>query len=236
MEKIHKIGYNKPLKENEIKKIEKNISLILPNDYKEFLKTYGYGEISGFLVFEEPDKDFFRLNFEDYLDLWELEENEKQIILDGVKVASDIDGDIVLLTKNINCPFVIMPRHSQKVEYFKNFKQVLENKTSIFEGDSKYLYFDSYYDYERKVFDLIINNKLDKTHIGKIHNLFIKDFTFDKAINGIQPIYIIKKIGGWICFDLAYKRSFSIKYQKKFEKEAMKIFDILKNIIISDKN
>ncbi len=230
MDKINTIGYTKALKEDEIKKLEETINIKLPDDYKDFLGTYGYGEINNFLIIQEPDKDFFRQTFGDYLDLWELNESEEKTILDGVKVLSDIDGDIVLLIQNPQTPFVLMPRHSTEVKYFTNFAQMLEFKTSAFSSDDTYLYFDSYCDYESELFDLITNGTLDKSRIDRIHSLFLKDFTFDKVINEKQPTYIINKIGGWICFDLAYKRSISIKYQKKFESEAKHIFDILKNI------
>lgn len=232
MEKIHKIGYNEPLKEDEINKIEKDISTKLPSDYKDFLRNYGYGEINGFILIEEPDINMFRLTFQDYLHFWELKTKEEKTIINGIKILSNIDGDIVLLIKDYKYPFVLMPRHSKKIEYFENFTQVLELQISHFkfEEDNKYFYFDSYCDYEIENFSLIINNELDKLHIDRIHNLFIKKFTFDKILNGVQPTYIIQKIGGWIRFDFAYRNSIYIKYQKRFENNAKMIFDELKSV------
>ncbi len=220
--KYYTIGNIRPLKKEEIKELEQNIGFELPEEYSKFLTTYGYGEINEFLMINSPDKDYFKLNFHDCLDLWELSKNEKDGILNGITIGRNIDGDIFLLISNSDFPFVVIPRHSEKITRFKRFNKLLEFNHSNFELD-KDNYFDSYHDYEQKHFDLIINEKLDKTIIDNVHQLFLKELKFDKVVNSKQPKYIFQKMGGWVCFDLVYKRSIRVKYQKESENHAKEI-------------
>ncbi len=230
---LYIIGKNNPLKHNEVKNIEQEIKISLPKDYKYFLESYGFGTINDFLFVTEPDKDFFRENFANHLDIWELKEDEKELITAGIKLAGTINGDYILHLNNIDFPFVIMPRHKLKPIYFKNFTKSLEYFINNF-ANQENLYFESSHDDEREII------KLDNTQIHKIHIFFTQNFSYDKCIKNeiimedkilSQPLYIIQEIGGWVRFDLIYQNSFSIKYQKKFKPQAKNIIERLKNIL-----
>ena len=73
MQKYYIVGELKPLTTNSIRDIEQDVILKLPKDYKNFLKNYGYGSVNEFLLINRPDKNYFKLNFSDYLDFWILD-------------------------------------------------------------------------------------------------------------------------------------------------------------------
>lgn len=224
MNKYYQIGEIKLLKENDIQNIEREISMQLPEEYKAFLKTYGYGSFNGYLIIDEPDKDYFRLNFEEFLFLWDLSKNEETLITDGVNIISNIDGDLVLLIKNTENPFVLLPKGSEQVIYFQKFTEVIDYFLSKLEEE---IYFESNHENKIQTIEMLVNGKINLNIIDSIHRYFIENIPFDKVINGQQPVYIIQNIGGWVRFDLAYKNSITIKYQHKFEAEAKKIIEMI---------
>lgn len=230
MQEYYIVGELKPLNTNEINNIEQDVCLKLPNDYKNFLKTYGYGSVNGFLLINAPDKDYFRLNFADCLDFWILNTAEHKSICNGILVASNIDGDNFLWLSNSLYPFVLVPRDSEQLTHFKNFEDLLKYATDDLLLNEE-LYFDSNDGYEQQYFNLIKGEWFDKTLIERVLKTFIKAFEFDKVIGSEQPKYFIQNIGGWVRFDLAYKSSIQVKYQKQYHEEAKKIIEyIYKNI------
>ena len=69
--------------------------------------------------------------------------------------------------------------------------------------------------------------------IHSIHNKFLKNFDYDFIIGKEQPKYVIKKMGGWIKFDLVYKNSIAISYQvtENQDNEYAKYVDYIKSEI-----
>ena len=226
MQKYYIVGELKPLTTNSIRDIEQDVTLKLPKDYKNFLKTYGYGSVNEFLLINRPDKNYFKLNFSDYLDFWILSDAERKNICEGVLVASNIDGDIFLWVSNPSHPFVLVPRDSEQLTYFKNFDDLLKYTTDDLILNEE-LYFDSNYGYEQQYFNLIKDEWLDKNLVERVCKAFIKAFEFDKVIGSEQPKYFIKNIGGWVRFDLLYKNSIQVKYQKNYHEEAEKIIEYI---------
>lgn len=45
----------------------------------------------------------------------------------------------------------------------------------------------------------------------------------------MQPKYFIKKIGGWVTFDLVYKNSIYVKFQNEFSENVKSIIEFLKS-------
>lgn len=230
MQKYYNSSQVKPLTANQIYQIEQDISFELPDSYREFLIEYGYGSINEFLMIGEYDKDYFMSNFKDCLDFWTLSAAEEKSICKGIVVASSIDGDIFLMVSSSELPFIMVPRHSEKLIHFESFDNLLNHVTDSL-GSCEKIYFDSYHNYEIENFSLIKKDKLDKKLIEEIHKLFINQFDFDKVIGTEQPIYFIKSIGGWLYFDLIYKSSIRIKYQNQYRKEAKKIINFIYKII-----
>ncbi len=226
MQKYYIVDELKPLTTNDIYNIEQDISSKLPNDYKNFLKTYGYGSVNGLLLINAPDKDYFRLNFADYLDFWILSTAEQKSICNGVLVASNIDGDNFLWIENALHTFVLVPRDSEQLTYFKNFDDLLKYTTDDLILNEE-LYFDSNYGYEQQHFNLLKDEWLDKTLVERVCKAFMKAFEFDKVIGSEQPKYFIQNIGGWVRFDLLYKNSIQVKYQKQYHEEAKKIIEYI---------
>ena len=121
MQAYYTVGNLMPLLADDIRLIEQDIGAKLPSDYQQFLELYGYGAISEYFMIHAPDKNYFRESFSDYLYFWELNEGEEVSLLAGIKVAGDIDGDMVLLLSDNKLPFVSVPRHSSELVYFSSF-------------------------------------------------------------------------------------------------------------------
>lgn len=191
MERYYTIGSLKPLSEVDIKKIEDTIGSTLPEGYKNFLMTYGFGDISELLMITLPDKDYFRSTFQDALDIWELTIEEEKTIIEGIIIARTIDGDTVLLIPGNKSPFVVMPRHSMSPVYFSTFNKVINFYVLSYKLEGN-IYFDSYDNFKLKVFsDFVQNGILNKPLFEKVHKRFIDKSAFDRIIENRQPKYII---------------------------------------------
>lgn len=225
MHEFYIIGETKPLDQNEIQQFEKLVNFALPTDYQEFLSKYGFGDINGLINIFQPDENFVKSNFADFLYFWNLTENQIKDVLNGLTICSTIDGDIILVINNKEKPIVILPRHSDEFLDFDNLNALITHYRDSYKlGDS--LYFDSNHNSAYKHISFVKNGKLDKALFDKLQQLFLETFSFDKIFNiETQPKYIIQKIGGWVYFDNIYKSSINIKYQTQFQNEANPVID-----------
>ena len=221
---MYTIGIVKGLSKNETTSIRELVEFVLPQDYLTFLTEYGYGEINETLFFQNPDAKYMKNNFSEYMDLWEWEnEAQKESTLSGLTIATTIDGDIVCCVNNYNSPYLLLPRHSEKPIKFDNLMSLFSDYYK-----SENLYFDTYFNAERKIISLAKNGQLDQNLINKIQKLFLEKYQFDRVLKKeTQPKYVMQEIGGWVYFDLIYKSSIRVKYQTIFELKAKNIIDFI---------
>jgi len=140
---------------------------------------------------------YMKSNFGEYMDFWDLTDAETQSVLNGLTIATTIDGDIVVVIDNKCQPIILLPRHSSSPIYFDSFGKVVDYYKSEYIKDE--LYFDTTYNYEQEYISFIINNKLDKALFEQVRRKFLNTIPFDKSYNiEIQPKYVIQKIGGWV--------------------------------------
>lgn len=223
MQTFYIIGEIKPLTQIDIQNIESLTPFSFPADYSKFLTNYGFGNINELLMITQPDEEYVKSNFGEYMDLWELTESETQSILNGLTIATTIDGDIVVLVDNKDKPIIMLPRHSNDPIYFDSFEKVIGYYNSEY-NFKDVLYFDTYYNFELEYISFIRNDKLDKGLFEQVFQTFLKTVSFDKTYNiETQPKYVIQKMGGWAYFDNIGKNAIRIKYQKQFKSEADKI-------------
>lgn len=80
---------------------------------------------------------------------------------------------------------------------------------------------------------MIKEGLLNQNLMSEIQRAFLEKYQFDRIINkeSKQPKYVISEIGGWVCFDLIYKNSISIKYQSMFDLRAKNIIEFIEQQI-----
>ncbi|KFC18919.1 SMI1/KNR4 family protein [Epilithonimonas lactis] len=224
---MYTIGQTNPLTESDIQNIELLTPIPLPLDYKQFLKSYGFGSINEILMITQPDEQYIKLNFGDYLDLWNLTEIEKEETLNGLTIATTIDGDIIIVVNSKENPIKLLPRHSKNPLHFDNFQQVIDHYDNQYQFLND-LYFDTYYNYEQENISFIRNGILNKALFKIIYQNILNIVSYEKVYNlESQPKYIIQKIGGWIYFDNISKSSIRIKFQRQLKSEADKIIEYI---------
>ena len=227
MQDLYIIGETKSLTRTEITEIEKSVHYSLPTDYKIFLSLYGYGEINELLMITEPDKEYIRSNFSDYMYLWDWKENDELKALNGLTIGKTIDGDIIAVTDNPVVPIMMLPRHQEVPVNFSDFQSVIEYYNKEYKFDNN-LYFDTYNEHAMEYIDLACNAKTDKGLIDFLHKIFLEKYQVDKSFNqDKQPKHVIQSIGGWVYFDLLSGSAVRIKYQKRFKKEATEILGFI---------
>lgn len=229
MQAPYLIGQIKPLTTAEFQQIADTVTFPLPVSYRDFLYSYGLGVINELLMIHQPDDAYIRSNFGEYMDLWELPESEEPAVLNGLTVATTIDGDIIAVIDDARYPFIILPRHSDKILRFGAFEEVIDyyDHTYHFSGD---LYFDSYYNYEQENITFVNGPAIDKALFEKVYRDFLANILSDKVYNtDKQPKYIIQEIGGWVYFDNIYKSSVRIKYQSQYRPVADKIIQFIRD-------
>jgi hypothetical protein len=227
MQPLYVIGQAKPLIVADLQKIERLVDFALPTDYKKFLADYGFGSINELLMIFQPDKEFIKSNFGDEMGHWDWTKVDEQMAINGLTIATTIDGDVLAIVDNEKEPLLLMPRHSEDILFFANFEKVIDYYDKIY-GFSGDLYFDPSNNYEQKYLDFVIAGKLDKMLFEQVYQLFLENIPYDRAFNlANQPKYVIQKIGGWIYFDNIYKSSVRIKYQTPFTIEAEKVIKFI---------
>jgi hypothetical protein len=229
MEPLYVIGEIKLLDTDKINEIKRSIDFALPTDYLTFLAAYGYGDINGFLLVQQPDPDYVKLNFGEYMYFWQWEDNQDQKVLNGLTLATTIDGDIVVATSDRQFPITIMPRHSEKPVSFKDWESMILHYFGVHDFTEN-LYFDTSYNSSVEMISLIENGSLDKEKIDGVYSRFTQSFHSVRVFNAdTQPKHVIQRIGGWVCFDLVYKSSVRVKYQTQFQETANELIAFIKS-------
>lgn len=228
---IYTTGGIAPFNEKELAEVKQLKEYSIPTDYLSFLKTYGIGEINNLLMFNNPDRDYVKSMFSEYMDIWQWEEGDEQKALNSISIGSTIDGDVICLIDDKE-PYMILPRYSEYPIKFKSLEEVIVHYDKMYDLKGDY-YFDSYGDWERLFLDDFIQYGEKRMEvIEQVHQAFLKEYTFDKAYHtDEQPLYLMKEIGGWIRFDLIYGHSIQIKYQLKYEERVLDIYGYLKERI-----
>ncbi|ATA89176.1 hypothetical protein CGC58_05235 [Capnocytophaga stomatis] len=229
---IYYIGEAHLVSEAEISNIENLVRYSLPEDYKEFISNYGYGNLNELLLFEIPDEDFIKNNFTEYLDLWEWDETLQQRALHSVMIAKTIDGDIILALNDENSPYLLLPRHSEYPKSFVGFWEIINWYKN--EYHLKELYFDSYYQSDWRFFHIegeFSDLKLEK--IAILYKKFKKNYAIDVIFGeeNYQPKCVLQNIGGWIYFNLD-TGEIRMKFQKLFTSKANEIIGFLEQYAI----
>lgn len=229
---IYYIGEAHLVSEAEISNIENLVKYYIPEDYKEFISNYGYGNLNELLLFEIPDEDFIKNNFVEYLDLWEWDETLQQKALRSVMIAKTIDGDIILALNDENSPYLLLPRHSEYPKSFVSFWEIINWYKN--EYHLKELYFDSYYQSDWRFFHIegeFSDLKLEK--IAILYKKFKKNYAIDVIFGeeNYQPKCVLQNIGGWVCFNLD-TGEIRMKFQKLFTSKANEIIGFLEQYAI----
>lgn len=221
------IGTLHPLTSPELADIAASVIFTLPHDYPQFLSVYGYGNFNELLNIFEPDKDYVSENFGEYMDFWELSEEETRLILTGLTIGTTIDGDVIVLIDQATAPYVVLPRHSDKVIRLKTFQELLDYYGQRYTMNNNW-YFDSNYNFKLQYQDFVRDGKMDKALFDEVFQLFLKEELFDRVYNeGVQPKYMLPQIGGWVYFDLAGKSAWRVKYQEQFANAAHAVINRL---------
>ncbi len=201
----------------------------LPESYAQFLKEYGYGCYCGLINITQPDEQVIYSTFSDF-DFWEFDSNfTNNDLKEAVQLGSTIDGDIICCLKNKGNILYILPRNSEIILSFKNLDEML----SFYNKEYKLLDFYFEPSQGRKIASLSLIHEDKLLDINTIRTKFLRDFEYDYVIGEEQPKYVIKKIGGWVKFDLVYKNSIAISYQEiESTKDAHRLyFEFLKKAI-----
>lgn len=229
---IYYIGEAHLVSEAEISNIENLVRYSLPEDYKEFISNYGYGNLNELLLFEIPDEDFIKNNFTEYLDLWEWDETLQQKALRSVMIAKTIDGDVILALNDENSPYLLLPRHSEYPKSFVSFWEIINWYKNEYHLNE--LYFDSYYQSDWRFFHIegeFSDLKLEK--IAILYKKFKKNYAIDVIFGeeNYQPKCVLQNIGGWVYFNLD-TGEIRMKFQKLFTSKANEIIGFLEQYAI----
>ncbi|MFK8302560.1 SMI1/KNR4 family protein [Capnocytophaga stomatis] len=229
---IYYIGEAHLVSEAEISNIENLVKYSIPEDYKEFISNYGYGNLNELLLFEIPDEDFIKNNFTEYLDLWEWDETLQQKALRSVMIAKTIDGDIILALNDENSPYLLLPRHSEYPKSFVSFWEIINWYKNEYHLNE--LYFDSYYQSDWRFFHIegeFSDLKLEK--IAILYKKFKKNYAIDVIFGeeNYQPKCVLQNIGGWVYFNLD-TGEIRMKFQKLFTSKANEIIGFLEQYAI----
>lgn len=224
---MYYIGKKMPFNLGEITLIESKINYSIPEDYKDIVANYGYGDLNELLLIDSPDEDFMKNNFAEDLDLWLWDEALQQKALEGVMIAKTIDGDVILALDSAENPYLLLSRHSEYPKVFTDFGSVIDWYIDQYKLTK--LYFDSHYQSDWRFFTIeenFLDTKLEKTTI--LHRNFKKNYSID-AIFGeenYQPKCVLQNIGGWVYFNLD-NGNIRLKFQKLFYSKATEIIEFL---------
>jgi len=210
-----------PEREKKMNDVNKDIIKLLPTDYTDFLTNFGEGEYTHGVIIQFPDEKVIPETFKDYTDFWEYDENfAEEDLLRAIQIGTSFDGDIVCISPKKKNKVFILPRHSDLISSYNTFIEAINNLTQEYE----YKFFMPFFDKENIQITLIKEGKLKDIH--PIHDAFLNEFNFDFYFDQeTQPEYIIRKFGFRIRFDLVYKNTISISFQKQFKDKIQDIID-----------
>ncbi|SHE79031.1 hypothetical protein [Pedobacter caeni] len=207
--------------------INKGILEILPLDYLRFLEEYGAGTYCEEVVIHYPDEIVIPETFKDDTDLWELDEMfTAEDLLNAIQIGRSFNGDIICVTRKKAGSVFVLPRHSLNVVSFNRFEDAIHYLTRDYRSFKFYL---PGFDHHQLQISLIKEGGLKD--INPIHESFLDEFKFDFVIHSdTQPKYFFKEPGFWIRFDLIYKNSISMGYQKQLQNKSQHIMDRIEEL------
>jgi hypothetical protein len=213
-----------PNRKQNVEKLNEKLLAILPSDYIHFLIIYGIGTYCNEVYVSYPDAENIPITFADYTDLWELDENYNVAdLLSSTQIGSTANGDIICVTANRIGKIFVLPRHDIVISSFNSFEETIKS----FVPHIAKPYFDPIFESTHEQISLIKASSL--IDILPIQVAFLQKFNYDFVIHeDTQPKYFIKRIGGWVSFDLIYKNSISVKYQDRYVDEALSLINFLK--------
>lgn len=223
---IHIIGDLKPFTHHQILDIKTQIGFDLPSSYYDFLNTFGFGGFfNDFLIFDEYDTDYLKNNFSDMLDYWEWQNIDVQDVLNGCKIAHNIDGDVVFITKNPAIPFVVLLRSGGLPLVFHHLSDILDNDIKNFKFPL--MIFQSFYDRKDEFIQIDFEKflKLKSSILTFIEQKLPVQKLYE--IDDSHVIYEIKSIGGVI--KVSYFGHVHFSYQDKYNNHAKALIDLFQN-------
>jgi hypothetical protein len=218
-----------PDRKNWVAAWNRRLRLVLPKAYTDFIEAYGTGTYCQVLMIEEPDEGNIPLTFGDH-ERWNFTETFSKVdLMQAVRIAGTIDGDIICMTRDRPEHIFILPRHSEEIIQLPSFTDVLPYYISYY-SYTDIACFDPFYDSQFEQLVLTKDNVL--VAIDPIYQAFLETFSWDYVLRtGSQPLHVIKEIGGWITFDLVYKNSITIKYQQTYAVKALALISFIRERI-----
>ena len=199
---------------------------LLPPDYSRFLREYGPGTYAGEVSIAYPDPAVIPATFGHCLDLWDFDEAYKEAdLLHSTQLAWTADGDILCLAPNRADQVFVLPRHSEKVRAYSSFFAAVK---SLLPPNKAY--FDPDFEAVHEQISLAKHGQL--LDINPLHQSFLGHFQADFVANAAtHPIYFFQDIGGWVSFDLVYRSSITIKYQRPLAPLVQPMLELLRRHI-----
>ena len=182
----------------------------LPADYAAFIATYGPGTYAGEVVVAYPDATTIAATFGEHADLWELDERFTAADLQAAtQLAWSHDGDIVRVVASRPSQVFVLPRHAEQVRQYASFWAAVASLTPPAAEPC----FDPSFDAELTQLSLVRQNQL--VPIEPIWQAFQRQFAIEAVLRAAtQPVCLLPELGGWVSFDLIYKSSITVKFQR----------------------
>lgn len=195
----------------------------LPTDYVEFLAAYGPGVYCGEVVVAYPDATNIPVTFGEHADLWELDERFTAADLQvATQLAWSHDGDLVCVVASRPGQVFVLPRHAEQVRQYPSFRVAMASLTPLVEEP----YFDPDFEAELTQLSLVRQDRL--VPIEPIWQAFRTQFAIEVVVHAAaQPVCLLAALGGWVSFDLVYKSSITVKFQRRQASQAAQVLAFL---------
>lgn len=223
----------KVLSENEIVLFERQSKIKFPQQYCNFMNTYGIGTYSGAICISTPDFNILK-DFSDY-DFWQHKNAPitKEQIKECIVIGNSIDGDFIAAHSNLD-GYILLPRHSETITL------VPYNDEKFIDTIIKIGHCFCNEDLEN-YFEPLGGNHIFLHYINKdlhdIVNLFRSTFRNDFLIENeyICEVFLTQ-MDGYVRFNLAYGFEVSIFYSdygvECFRKVEKFLLDIQRHVLL----
>ena len=196
----------------------------LPADYLAFLTDYGPGTYAGEVEITYPDPATIRDTFGELADLWELDERFTAADLQAaVQLGYSANGDSIYLAPRWPGRVFVLPRHAEVVREYDSWQAAVAALLPPLAD----VYFDPAYEAEVAQLSLARDGRL--LPIGPVWEAFRGQYRPAVVLRAAtQPRCLLPALGGWVAFDLVYKSSITVKYQRAFAAEAAGVLAFLR--------
>lgn len=200
------------ISENELASIECQNNLKLPQQYRNFLNTYGYGTYGGAICIQTSDFDLLE-EYSEY-DFWEYENAPitRGQTKECAVIGNSIDGDYIALHSEVN-GYILLPRHSDEILLIpfgdEGFVETLDKIGYHLYEENLERYFEPFKPAENK--HLFMHAK-DKD-LRKLAKQFQKAFSYDYLINNsnVSKVFLYR-MGGYVRFNFSYGFEVAVFY------------------------